>query len=339
MDGGGGMSGSGALDLGSRGTLLAAATAVAMTLGSTSAELRSPAAPWTDASGYADRCLAVGATVNRPGGGEPLDLFARADAAMGPLTLRRSFEPSLPRDHASSSAGGDAAAGLRSFVSWKPPNGDVRGATEGDYDVEITAWARSVPRTGVFATSYHEPENDMTAAEFVAFQRRMYAVVKAANPTIRWGPVYMAYWWDPGSPDHWVGDPEAWWPGEDSADFVGLDWYGPEPRPMTQSPSFLTWYETFEDRPVPLFIVEYGQYAVADGESSDPAAEQARADAIRADAAWIAEHPRIRMWLYWQSTGAQGDWRIRDRIGREAWREVAALGCPPTAAAALRDAD
>jgi hypothetical protein len=320
------MGGSG-LDLGSRRHLLAAAAAVAMTLGSTSAELPSPATPWTDASGFAERCLAVGATVNSTTGREDLDAFGRASETMGPLTIRRSFDSSLPRDHASSAAGADAAAGLRSFYSWKPPGDDVRGAIEGRYDEQVSAWARSVPRTGVFATSFHEPENDMTAEEFVAYQRRMYDVVKAANPTIRWGPVYMAYWWDPSAPDHWVGDPEAWWPGDDSADFVGLDWYGPDPGPMTESASFRTWYETFEDEDVPLFITEYGQYAVPEGESSRPDMEQARADAIRTDAAWIAEHPRIRMWLYWQSTGAQGDWGIRDRLGREAWREVAATGC------------
>jgi hypothetical protein len=320
--------------------LLAAVAAVAMTLGSTAAELPTRVEAWADPSGYAVDCLAVGALVNGRDkvDGPELELFAKADKNMGPLTVRRSFDSSLPRDNDSSAAAGDGAAGVRSFISWKPPHGDVRGTTAGRYDDAVAAWARSVP-AGAFATSFHEPENDMSAAEFVAYQRHLYAVVKSANPGIRWGPVYMAYWWDPASPSHFVGDPEAWWPGDDAADFAGLDWYSASPEPMTRSGSFRTWYQVMKRYHVPLYIAEYGQYAVGQGQQSDPGMEQARADAIRADAAWIDDHPRIRKWLYWQGTGAQGDWRIRDRAGREAWREVAASGCSPATAAELARAD
>jgi hypothetical protein len=327
--------------------LLAAAAAVAMTLGSTSAELPVLAGKpvvsdsWNDPSGYAVDCLAVGAAVNAPGqvDGPDLELFSKADEVLGPLTVRRSFDTALPHGHWTSAASGDADAGIRSFVSWKPPHGDVPGTTAGRYDEEIAAWARSVPRTGVFATSFHEPENDMGAAEFVAFQRHVYGVVKSANPTIHWGPVYMAYWWDPATPSHWVGNPKAWWPGDGYADFAAVDWYAPDPRPMTTSPSFRTWYRVMARTGVPLYITEYGQYAVPSGQRSDPAKEQARAAAIREDAAWIADHPKIRMWIYWQATGIQGDWRLRDPAGRKAWREVAASGCPSPAAARVPRAD
>ena len=314
-----------------RRALLAGAVAVAMTLGSTAAELPADTLPWVDPTGYADRCLAVGAAVNGPGrvDGADLEMFREADGRLGPLTLRRSFDSDLPGTFASSAAGADAQAGFRTFVSWKPPQDDVRGATEGRYDEQIRAWARSVPRTGVFATSYHEPENDMSAEEFVAYQRHLYTVVKEANPTIRWGPVYMAYWWDSSEPSHYIGDPEAWWPGEEYADFAGLDWYGPDPRPMTESASFRTWYRVMEPTGVPLYITEYGQYAVKDGEQVRPGKLRARAEAIRQDAAWIEQHPRIRMWLYWQGVGAQGDWRIQDPEGAAAWREVASSGCAP----------
>jgi hypothetical protein len=79
---------------------------------------------------------------------------------------------------------------------------------------------------------------------------------------------------------------------------------------------------------LPLSIVEYGQYERLPGMKRDPVAEQARAGAIRADTAWIVAHPRIGMWLYWQAIGARdGDWRIRDKASKEAWRAVAALGC------------
>jgi hypothetical protein len=283
-----------------------------------------------DAGDYAAGCLSVGARVepSGPGQGSLLEAFRGADQLMGPLTMRRSFDRSLPASFAASAAAGDPEAGLRSFVSWKPPGDDVRGAAQGRYDRQVAAWAHSVPRTGgVFGTAFHEPENDMTAAEFVAMHRHLYAVVKAANPTIHWGPVYMSYWWDPGQRGHYVGDPAAWWPGEDAADFVGLDWYGDRPEPMTQSASFRHWYAAMAPTDLPLFIVEYGQYVLQPGETARPALERARAEAIRQDAAWIAEHPQITVWLYWQGTGPAGDWAMRDEASLAAWREVARSGC------------
>ena len=286
--------------------------------------------PRPDASGFGLRCLAVGAwTPSEAPGRPPGRSFAEANQVMGPLTIRRSFDSSLPVDFAASAAAGDAESGVRSFVSWKPPGGDHRGAAAGRYDRQIAAWARSVPSTGVFATAFHEPENDMTAAEFVAFHRHVHTVVEEANATIRWGPVYMAYWWDPTAPDHYVGDPAAWWPGAEYADFVGLDWYGVDPEPMTASASFRHWYDVMEPTGLPLLIVEYGQYALRPGETSRPAEEEARAAAIRQDAAWIAEHPRITMWMYWQGPGPRGSWALTDDASRQAWRDVAARGCRP----------
>jgi hypothetical protein len=313
-----------------RVAVVAALAAVAMTLGLTQAEFTGGPVPRSGENPPQADCLAVGAAVNSRNQeeGDKLPLFRKAAEALGPLTVRRSFDTGLPRSFDVSAAAGDADAGLDSFVSWKPPNGDHRGTAAGRYDRQITAWAESVPRTGVYATSWHEPEDNMTGAEFVAFQRHVYSVVKAANPTIRWGPVYMAYWWDPAAPSHFVGDPDDWWPGEDFADFAGLDWYGPDPRPMTASNSFRFWYESMEPTGVPLLITEYGQYAVAPGERRRPDKEQQRVRALREDAAWIAEHPRIRMWLYWQAFGDQGDWRLRDEASQQAWREIAGSGCP-----------
>jgi hypothetical protein len=284
-----------------------------------------------ESSGYGVRCLAVGAWAEFTHPSHTADLggFTAADRAMGPLTMRRSFDSSLPADFESSAAAGDPAAGVHSFTSWKPPNGDHRGAAAGRYDRRITAWARSVPTTGIFATAFHEPENDMTAPEFVAFQRHVYRVVKDANPTIRWGPVYMAYWWDPAATDHYVGDPAAWWPGEDYADFVGVDWYGADPEPMTASPSFRHWYDVMAPTGLPLVVAEYGQAVVRPGRLADPARQQARVAAIRQDAAWIAEHPEVTGWLYWQGRGPRGDWRLADQASQAAWRAVAETGCRP----------
>jgi hypothetical protein len=303
--------------------------AVAMVLVSSSMERSERIVRPFDSSGYAAECLAVGAAANAPGrsDGPRLAMFRAANDVLGPLTVRRSFDPELPASFAASSAAPDLEAGLHSFVSWKPPGGDFRGAAAGVYDDRVRAWARSVPRTGVLATAFHEPENNMTGPEFVALQRHLYTVVKEANPTIRWGPVYMAYWWDPQEPGHWIGDPEDWWPGEEYADFAALDWYAPEPTPMTRSRSFATWYEFMAPTGLPLLIAEYGQYMRRPGGRSDWTKAQARAEVIREDARWIQDHPQIAMWIYWQGADAEGDWRLQDDASRQAWREVAESGC------------
>jgi hypothetical protein len=289
----------------------------------------SAAAPSHANPDYAVRCLAVGAAAPGQPQTEGQARFQEASDEVGPLTIRRSFEASLPATFAASTAGGDPAAGRHSIVSWRPPSNDYRGAAQGAYDRRIQAWARSVPRTGIYATVDHEPEKDMSAADFVALQRHVYTVVKAANPTIHWGPIYTAYWWDPTQPSHYVGNPSAWWPGKEYADFVGLDWYSQNPKPMTTSESFLTWYRLFAPQDLPLLIPEYGQYLVPNGQQADPAKQQERARMIRQDAAWVSRHPQIKAWLYWMGSDPRGSWRLTDRASQQAWRTLAAGGCRP----------
>lgn len=279
--------------------------------------------------GFAVDCLAVGAAVSvddQPASSAQR-LFAQVDKTIGPLSIRRSFDRTLPSSFAHSAASGDAAAGLHSFVSWKPPNDDHSGAAAGKYDRQIIAWAKSVPRTGVYATAFHEPENDMSAAAYVAFERHVYTVVKKANPTIRFGPVYMGYWWDPAQPKHYVGDPAAWWPGQQYADFVGLDWYGIDPAPMTTSTSFRTWYQFVAPTGLPLVIPEYGQYQRLTGTPADPAKLTARVAAIQQDAAWLAAHPQFTIWMYWEGGPVSHDYRLTDPASQAAWRSVAGSGC------------
>jgi hypothetical protein len=242
------------------------------------------------------------------------------------LVFRRSFDPSLPSSFQTSYARDDAANGYRSFVSWKPPNGDYVGAAQGRYDAQVIAWAESVPRTGVYATSFHEPENDMTGPQFVAMQRHLYTVVKAANPSIRWGPVYMAYWWDDGT-SHYVGDKDAWWPGNEYADFTAVDVYSFDPRPLETNPEFRGWYDYMLGKGEPMLIAEYGQYVVLSGQQPDQQKLALRADYIRQDAAWLAQEGTISMWLYWDAMGGSGDdWRLNDALSQQAWRDVAESG-------------
>lgn len=241
--------------------------------------------------------------------------FNTQNAFIGPLQFRRSFNSSLPATFQQSSAKDDAANGFHSFVSWKPPGGDYIGAAAGNYDAAVTAWAQSVPTTGVYATAFHEPENDMTGPQFVAMQRHLYTVVKAANPSIQWGPIYMSYWWQPTRLAS-IGGAAAWWVGSEYSDFTAVDNYSVNPLALKSDPEFMSWYNFMLDKGEPLIITEYGQYAIPPGGVADPAQQVKRATIIRADAQWITDQSKISMWLYWNGTGAQGDWSLTDADSR-----------------------
>ncbi|MBA3524729.1 MAG: DNRLRE domain-containing protein, partial [Geodermatophilaceae bacterium] len=81
----------------------------------------------------------VGAAANDGSGIAGNDVFNESNAAIGPLRFRRSFDSGLPSSFQSSAAKDDAANGYRSFVSWKPPNGDFVGAAQGKYDPQVIA--------------------------------------------------------------------------------------------------------------------------------------------------------------------------------------------------------
>ena len=266
----------------------------------------------------------IGATCNVPAA--TIAAFNTCNSQIGRLKFRRSFNTTLPSSFAASAARDDAANGYRSFVSWKPPGGDFVGAAQGKYDAAVAAWARSVPRTGVYATTYHEPENNMSGAQFVAMHRHLYTVVKTANATIQWGPVYMSYWWQPTRLAS-IGGAAAWWVGNDRADFSAIDNYStPTPIQLRQDVQFMTWYNAMLSKGKPLLITEYGQYSIRPGYGVDAAMQAKRAVTIAADAAWIASQGRVKMWLYWNGTGAQGNWTLTDAASKQAWKNVAAAG-------------
>jgi hypothetical protein len=274
------------------------------------------------ASPVASKSIAIGAAVNN-GKSSDISLFRERMNTLGPMTFRRSFNSSLPETFQKSAAKDDAKYGLKSFVSWKPPSGDYVGAANGKYDDAVIKWAKSVPSTGVYATAFHEPENDMTGPQFVAMQRHLYTIVKKANPSIQWGPVYMSYWWGKGT-SHYIGNPDEWWPGNEFADFSAVDHYTLDaPVPLSQDNEFMTWYRYMAPKNVPLIIAEYGQYAIENGKRV-ASHEAKRAEVIKQDAAWLQRQDKFVLWMYWDAFGKKNeDWGLRDKASADAWKSLA----------------
>lgn len=267
--------------------------------------------------------LTIGAHTFDSSGNDTIAGFEQQNSLIGPLKVRRSFTSGIPSSIDQSSAKGDVANGVIPFVSIKPPGNDIQGVINGKYDAQITAWAKTLPTSGlVYATMYHEPEGDMNGATYVALQRHVSPVVKKANPNVRYGQIYGSYRWQIGT-SHYSGPMANWYPGDNYSDFVAIDTYDQTPTPLTQDPQFMGWYSQFKNVNKPMFITEYGQYEYHG--SPDPAMLQKEASVINQDYAWI-KTTKISMWLNWDSgvpanQGTQ-DWRLQGPAA-SAWKAIA----------------
>ena len=141
----------------------------------------------------------------------------------------------------------------------------------------------------------------------------------------------MAYWWDDGT-SHYIGDKDAWWPGNAYADFTAVDVYSNAGVALENHSAFRGWYDYMIGTGEEMIIAEYGQYVVPPGGTADPAKLAVAGQLIAQDAAWIARKATSRMWCYWNATGAKGDWRLSDPTTQAAWRNVSQSGqtscCP-----------
>lgn len=285
------------------------------------------------------RRLWIGANASKPiPGKEALDhslaVFDEANRVLGPLRYRRCFNETLPASFQESCAKDDWSHGYRSFVSWKPPHLDHAGAAAGVYDAQVRSWAKSVPTSiGLYATVWHEPENDLTGPQYVAMYQHIYSVVKAANPSITFGPVYMAYRWQEGTDHYAEGGPNAWWVWDRYADFAAVDAYSRNPTTLKSNPKFQGWLNFINAKAPtkPLVVAEYGQCSNSPDNPCTAEEKAVRARIIPMDEAYLRSM-RFTMWLVWHGVGKQVDpvedldWRLTDPEAQGAWRTVASHG-------------
>lgn len=266
----------------------------------------------------------VGAYTNTPRANEAT--FEQLRAALPQLHVRRSFSSGMPRSVADTPAADDAAAGVTTFLSVKP-----NFHQPGKDDDKIASLARSLP-AGSYLTAWHEPENNMSAAEYVRMFRNFYSVAKQANPAIYVGNVYMTYQWAPGRA---VTNPDDWWVGSDSTDFLATDTYmhayeadsSGQPRPLGDDPNHQRWHDWAVTKGKPLLVTELGvAQSFSDAE---------RAQYLTSSWAWLkANH--YRMLLFWNGAGTPPDGQSWDFVdGEQQWpktlaavRAIAADGNP-----------
>lgn len=219
--------------------------------------------------------------------------FLNERAAIPGLHVRRAFNSGIPTSIASTEAAGDAAAGIVTFLSVKPSFTAV-----GSDNARIASLAKSMP-AGSYLTAWHEPENDMSAAQYVAMFRNFYQVAKAANPSLYVGNVYMTYCWGAGRR---VPTPDAWWVGSSFTDFLGTDTYmdvwqrdsAGNPKPLGADPDHLRWHNWAVTKGKPLLLTESG---VGQGFS-----DAQRAAYYSTSVSWLKAQG-YRMFLPWNGAG------------------------------------
>lgn len=294
----------------SRRTILASAAggAAAMAVGQT-AQAESPSVQ--------AQLPYVGCAASLAGSYDPQVEWDKAQDQIGggKLTYRRCFDSTIP---ASSNAAWRETDAPANFYSVKPPNGDIQGVIDGDYDAQLRAVVRDLPN-GTKFTMYHEPEDNMSGATFNQLFQHVYQVVKDERP--QYVPVWyiaMAYQWQTNSKGN-VGTNAGWIDAARTADGVGIDIYAPDWDfvSVEADGGYQRWRDLIADPSgKPWGITERG---------IDPANGQAaRLEMLQQD--WeFAKANSSKFFLYWQSTHG-GDWRLTGSNEQAYHREMAAEG-------------
>jgi len=274
-------------------------------------------------AGGAGPLLWVGATVTNASANNDISNFEASNSIIGPLRMRRTFvtpqtPATFPTDIANTDAAQDVAAGIHPFLSVK---GDPTQVANGDYDGVIAQLAQSFPSDRqCWFTMWHEPENDMTGAQFVAMFQRFYSVAKTANPALLIGPIFGIFKWASGQAA--TATPDDWWVGSSFCDFMSIDaywntWRGATPQPLSNDPYFLRWYGWASAKSKPLYVTERGVLP----------AGTARASVLLQDETWLKANG-FSLFMYWDAIGTGNvDWRIdSDPDSAAAWQQIASRG-------------
>lgn len=195
-------------------------------------------------------------------------------------------------------------------LSFKP---DLKTVANGQWDAylgELAAWIKANTDKPVWLVFHHEPENDMTASQFVAMFNRCHSVVKEVHPQIVTIHSAMAYQYRSKGK---AGHAGAWLT---HADINTCDVYSGNTTPLNatlpEHEGFKRWYEVFGQ--TTWGITERG--FIANPNSAEET--KTRADAIRREAAWVSK-TSCMMYIYWNTSGTENNPElVLDPKGEEA---------------------
>jgi hypothetical protein len=244
---------------------------------------------------------------------DKLEGFLAASALIGPLHAWRVFDGAKMPSSWAEHPGSLTPRGVVSYPSIKPD----AIADDAERLAALRGFAVGIP-AGTRVIVHHEPENDMSGAEFTALFTEAYRALKGVNPSIEVGIANLGFQWQEGMAS--TADPSQWSPAAEVADFIGVDDYALKPHKvydtlLADKPDFQRWYAWASTFGKPLEVLEFGRMA-------DPNDTSVRPRVLLDSETWLRQH-HFRGFLYWQNTGAAGDWRLDDPGSIEAWRSIA----------------
>lgn len=183
-----------------------------------------------------------------PAVGLSQDQWAELITETGMPDYRRSYDHKIPVKFFGGS-------GHSVHLSGK---GHASEVANGIYDNAFAAVAKGM-RPGDRFTWYHEPENNMSGVQFKSAFRRVYKVMKYANPYCQVGQIMTlgSFW--PNSPT--AKRIESYWVYDEYTDFLGVDGYNGagavdnngKPRPWKEAEElfnpYITWMKENSDKP------------------------------------------------------------------------------------------
>lgn len=237
--------------------------------------------------------------------------FATMNNLIGPLTITRAFEQTLPSSWESVSA-----PGAVEFVSYK---------NSGSF-ANMTSYFNSLPANSR-VIYYHEPEGPTdwpSGQDFVNAYVAEYDKAKSIRPEIPFGMCAGGFQYRNSN----NGVDGSYIPPANKVDFYAMDTYRDninsfgQIQPIENMPEFQTWYSFVKSSGKDLYITEYGRGLV--GEDELPGTEQLRAQTMAIDYTYLKAEG-FKGWIYWYGNyGPDGrSWAFTDQGSIDAWSAIA----------------
>jgi hypothetical protein len=248
--------------------------------------------------------VAAPASVVKIGMSAPADQWSKRLAEVGPgITARRIFADLAQGGNSQASLIDQAfKAGMMPVVSYKV-GGDVAGAKSGKYDAAAKQAAALIASYGKPATVtiWHEPQGDLSAADFVAIQNRLVPIFKVGQ--VKVGPLLNGWLLDRQADTTFASFAPAsllktW-------DFLGIDTYesGTLTAPGAVKPAdripLLVKFQSKRGLNLPIVIGEYNGYSAA---------------TVKAAGDVILRTPQVWFGCMWNSTIGKGYILTGDRL-------------------------
>ena len=146
----------------------------------------------------------------------------------GPVYARRLFGQLSSTSGLVNLARSELAAGRMPVLSFKVPGNDWAGAANGRFDAQLRSLASQLDALPgqVFVAIHHEPNNDGTARNYAAMQRRVLPIL-APPSNVDAGVIVNGFWWSAAAAGMTDAEIAQWLPADvlRLAEVVGADTY------------------------------------------------------------------------------------------------------------------